>query len=315
MTYKFDPELEEIVALIPDLPLTDIDKARDAMTGLVASFNANLDVSSLIIEDKIIPGYEQSPDVTIRCYTPKNQQENVPALLYIHGGGFMLGDLDSEHAGAVGIATRLDIPVYSVAYRLAPENPYPAGLYDCYATLLWMHEQAKNLNLDVNRIAVSGASAGGGLAAALCLLTRERQGPDICFQCLEIPELDDRLITESMKAFVDTPMWNRPKAEISWQHYLGQQFHPGEKNVPSTAAPSREEDLSNLPSAFITAMEFDPLRDEAIVYAMDLMRDGVSVELHTYPGTFHGSSLVPNAKVSVQADKDKINALRRGMKL
>jgi acetyl esterase len=153
--------------------------------------------------------------------------------------------------------------VVSVEYRLAPEDPFPAGLEDCYAALVWLHESAAELGVDGDRIAVVGRSAGGGLAAALALVTRDRHGPALCFQCLAIPELDDRLDTPSMQAFVDTPLWNRPLAEASWRHYLGDD----RSDVSPYAAPARATDLSGLPPAYVSTMEFDPLRDEGIAYA------------------------------------------------
>jgi acetyl esterase/lipase len=142
---------------------------------------------------------------------------------------------------------------------------------------------------------VYGQSAGGGLAAALSLLARDRGGPSLCFQYLGIPELDDRLETPSMQQFVDTPMWNRPNAVLSWRYYLG---HDADGEVSPYAAPARAADLSGLPPAYVSTMEFDPLRDEGILYALGLLQAGVTVDLHQYPGTFHGSAMVPTAAVS-----------------
>ena len=139
-------------------------------------------------------------------------------------------------------------------------------------------------------MAVLGASAGGGLAAATALLARDLGGPPLCFQMLHIPELDDRLETPSMRAFVDSPLWNRPLAVKSWQAYLGDLS--GSADVPAYAAPARATDLSGLPPAYISTAENDPLRDEGIIYALRLLQAGVSVELHQFPGTFHGSALV-----------------------
>ena len=144
-----------------------------------------------------------------------------PALLDIHGGGFVVGSIDMEHAFAVQVARGLGAVVVAVEYRLAPEHPFPAGVEDCYAALQWMHDDAVALGIDTDRIAVGGQSAGGGLTAATVLLARDRGGPPVCFQFLGIPELDHRLETTSMRTFVDTPMWHRPNAEKSWRYYLG----------------------------------------------------------------------------------------------
>jgi len=196
-------------------------------------------------------------------------------------------------------------------YRLAPENPFPAGLEDCYAALGWTALHTDELGIDPNRLAIAGQSAGGGLAAACALLARDRNGPKLCFQLLEIPELDDRLETPSMQQFTDTPLWNRPNAVWSWRHYLGAE-HTGE--VSPYAAPSRASDLSNLPPAYVSTMEFDPLRDEGILYALRMMQAGVPVELHSYPGTFHGSAMFPDAEPSRRNSSEVLGALERGLR-
>jgi acetyl esterase/lipase len=197
-----------------------------------------------------------------------------------------------------------------VEYRLAPENPFPAGLHDCYAALEWFHDHASTHGVDTDRIAVVGSSAGGGLAAGLALLARDRNGPPLCFQFLGIPELDDRLQTPSMQQFVDTPMWSRPAAEMSWRAYLGEQYGG---DVSAYAAPARATDLSGLPSAYVSTMEFDPLRDEGILYALGLMQAGVSVELHTFAGTWHGSTAITTAAVTQRQMQEMTVVLRRAL--
>jgi acetyl esterase/lipase len=201
------------------------------------------------------------------------------------------------------------VVVVSVDYRLAPENPFPAGLEDCYAALVWLHEHAGDLGVDAGRIAINGGSAGGGLAAGLALLARDRGGPAICFQYLGIPELDDRLDTPSMQRFHDTPMWSRGAAEKSWEWYLGDAH--GTDDISPYAAPARATDLAGLPPAYISTMEFDPLRDEGIHYALKLLAAGVSVELHSFPGTFHGSSIVVTAAVNQREAAERMTVWRR----
>jgi acetyl esterase/lipase len=244
-------------------------------------------------------------------YAPTDEAGSVPALLDIHGGGFISGSIAMEHAFAVNLVRKLGIKVATVEYRLAPEHPFPAGLDDCYAALTWLHANASTLGVDADRIAIGGQSAGGGLTAALAVLARDRGSPPVCFQFLGIPELDHRLETASMRAFVDTPMWSRPLAEMSWRDYLGE--HGGE--VSPYASPAIAPDLTRLPPAYLTAMEFDPLRDEGILYALRMMEAGVSVELHSYPGTFHGSMLATSAAVSRRAHAELLTALARGLRL
>ncbi|MGH7287282.1 MAG: alpha/beta hydrolase, partial [Myxococcota bacterium] len=249
--------------------------------------------------------------VPVRIYRPRVEAAGPRACVFeIHGGGFLFGDLDMMDGWCQAVAAQAGAVVVSVGYRLAPEHPFPAGVEDCYAALVWTAAQAAELGIDATRIAVAGQSAGGGLAAATALLARDRGGPPLRFQLLEIPELDDRLDTPSMRAFSDTPLWNRPNAEWSWRHYLG----PAHAGVPSQyAAPARAKDLSGLPPAYVSTMEFDPLRDEGILYALRLLQAGVAVELHSYPGTFHGSGLIPGAQVSQRNTREVIEALRRAL--
>jgi acetyl esterase/lipase len=263
------------------------------------------------LEDRSVPGPDGAPDVPIRIYRPRTGTPVRAAVYEIHGGGFVMGNIAMMDAWSMEVAAELDVVVVSVEYRLAPENPFPAGAEDCYAGLSWLAANAETLGVDPARIAIAGQSAGGGLAAATALLARDRGGPQLRFQLLEIPELDDRVDTPSMLAFVDTPLWNRPNAVWSWRHYLGPD-HRGE--VSPYAAPARAEDLRGLPPAFVSTMEFDPLRDEGIDYAQRLMQAGVSVELHNYPGTFHGSAIFTQADVSQRSIRDAMEALGRALR-
>jgi acetyl esterase/lipase len=313
-TYAFDPELVDLVAMVADMPpLTDPVQSRERTRQLIPMMNAGVDTAGLDVDDRVIPGPEGAPDVAVRVYAPVDRTSPVPAVLYIHGGGFFGGSIDLEHGGAVKTARELGVVVVSVEYRLAPEDPFPAGLEDCYAALTWLHKSAGELGVDAGRIAVSGGSAGGGLTAGLTLLARDRGGPPIAFQCLMIPELDDRLDTPSMQRFTDTPMWYRAAAERSWRWYLGDAYGSGD--VSPYAAPARATDLAGLPPAYVTTMEFDPLRDEGIVYALRLLQAGVSVELHTFPGTFHGSGMAADAAVTRRETAERLVALRRGLGL
>ena len=309
MTYAFDPELAPLAELIPVSDLTDVVEARRWLGELIAPMNDGVDTTGVTIRDREIPG----PDgpVPVRIYAPgqAGPEGGRPALLDIHGGGFVVGSIAMEHGLAVQVARDLGAVVVAVEYRLAPEHPFPAGLEDCYATLCWMRDNAPELGIDTGRIGVGGQSAGGGLTAATVLLARDRKGPAVCFQFLGIPELDHRLETTSMRTFVDTPMWHRANAELSWRYYLG----PDVADVSPYASPAVASDLAGLPPAYVTTMEFDPLRDEGITYALRLMEAGVSVELHTFPGTFHGSAAVTGAAVSRRAHQELLVALRRGL--
>ncbi len=309
----YDPEIAPIVPLLPiETDWSDIPAARTSMMEMLASLPAPVGVSEdqVRFEDRIVPGPADAPQLSVRVYTPVGEAKTRPGVLYIHGGGFCFGSVELEHQGAMAAAHAADAVVVSVEYRLAPEHPFPAGLEDCYAGLSWLASQAGALGVDADRIAVMGQSAGGGLSAGLALMARDRGGPKLCFQVLGIPELDHRLETPSMRDFVDTPLWNRPNAIMSWRCYLGE--NPVE--VSPYASPAIAKDLSGLPPAYVSTMEFDPLRDEGIEYALRLLQAGVPVELHQYPGTFHGSNLVAEAAVSKRAGAEMMNALVRGLR-
>jgi acetyl esterase len=314
MAYAFDPELAPIVDLLPLSSLDDLDLVRSSLLDIIRPFNEQVDTTGISVTDHRVPGPDGAPDVHVRCYAPEQAPPTTgrPALLDIHGGGFVSGSIEMEHAFAAELARELGVVVAAVEYRLAPEHPFPAGLDDCYAALCWLHANATELGVDADRVGVGGQSAGGGLAAATALIARDRGGPPLCFQFLGIPELDHRLETASMTAFVDTPLWHRANAIKSWQMYLGA-GHEGE--VSPYASPSVATDLSGLPPAYVTTMEFDPLRDEGIDYAVRMLGAGVSVELHSFPGTFHGSALVPFAAVSRRAHAELLVALARGLKV
>jgi acetyl esterase len=307
-----DPELAAFVEAMPVFDLNDPVAARAGFEAMVVAMARDLpQADTLDVDDRMIPGWDGDPEVKVRVYRPKAAAVAVPGIVMIHGGGFIVGSVDTEHIGAVLTAADLGAVIVSVDYRLAPEHPYPAAVHDCFAALRYLHAEADALAVDTSRVAVMGASAGGGLAAATALLARDEGGPALCFQMLHIPELDDRLETPSMQAFVDTPIWNRPLAEQSWRAYLGDLS--GSSDVPSYAAPARATDLRGLPPAYVSTAENDPLRDEGIAYALGLLRAGVSVELHQFPGTFHGSALVMTAEVSRRAHQESALVLRRAL--
>ena len=309
----YDPEFEPILPLLPAVSdLSDLDAIREMRVGRLAGmFTPPPDRDDVVKEDRRVPGPAGAPDVPIRIYRPKADAKGPRGCVFeIHGGGFIMGSLEMMDPWCQRVAAELAAVVVSVEYRLAPEHPFPAGIEDCYAALCWTARQARELGADPARLVIAGQSAGGGLAAGTALMARDRGFPALRFQLLEIPELDDRLDTPSMLAFDDTPLWNRPNAVWSWRHYLG----PNHVGEPSPyAAPARAKDLAGLPPAYVSTMEFDPLRDEGILYALRLMQAGVSVELHSYPGTFHGSGLIPTAEVSKRGVRESLDALRRAL--
>ncbi|WP_433332344.1 alpha/beta hydrolase [Spirillospora sp. CA-294931] len=295
-----DPELEAFIPLFPRADLTDPIPDRAKLAELAAAI-PEPDVSGLEVEDRTVPG---DPDVAVRIYRP---HEARGAIVWLHGGGWVMGDLNTEHPWAARIAEGSGVMVISVAYRLAPENPFPAALDDAYTVLTWASEHAGELGIDPERIAVGGHSAGGCLAAGAALRARDEQGPPIRYQLLNQPALDDRQRTFSARTFTDTPWMNRDKITAAWGHYLG-------SAAPTPyAAPARADDLSGLPPAYIASAELCPNRDEDIAYALRLLEAGVPVELHHWPGTFHGSQAILSADISQRQNAELMAALRRAL--
>jgi acetyl esterase len=309
VAYPYDPELAPWIPMIPKIDFTDIATLRNADSEMMAHLPVYEPPVPLTVRDVVVPG---EPDVPVRVYAPAEQDGPLPGLLFIHGGGFILGNVEMFDGDAKRIAAEVGAVVVSVDYRLAPENPFPAGLDDCYAALVWTAASAASLGIDLTRLAVGGDSAGGGLAAAVALLARDRGGPELCFQYLGIPELDDRLDTPSMRAYVDTPLWHRPAAEFSWDSYLGPGVR-GTEGVSPYAAPARMADLSGLPPAFVNVCQFDPLRDEGMAYAQRLAQANVPTELVLYPGTFHGSGMIAASAITRRIIGDQLAALRRAL--
>jgi acetyl esterase/lipase len=297
---RIDPEIEAFIPLLPKEDLTDPVADRRKAAERVASRQA-IETGDMHIEDRTVPS---DPGVAVRIYRPRGFRG---AVIWLHGGGFVVGGLDSEHPWAARIAQLSGAAVISVDYRLAPEHRFPAQLGDAYAVLAWTAEHASELGIDPERIAVGGHSAGGGLAAAVALRARDEHGPRICFQLLNEPGLDDRQQTWSQRTFTDTPWSYRDKVTAAWRHYLG--------SVPANqyAAPMRATDVSGLPAAYIATAEFDPVRDEGIGYAVRLLQAGVQVELHQFPGTFHGSQVISAAEVSQRQIAGLAAALRRAV--
>lgn len=312
MSYDFDPELSDLAELNP--PVVSFDNyvsMRESMLDQARSISARLDLSDVDVEERRIPGHGDDPDAVVHIYRAKSLVGPAPCVLRIHGGGFVVGSVLGDLPLAKYLATHLDAVVVSVEYRLAPENPYPAGLHDCYATLKWIHSNARELAIDSDRVAIFGTSAGAGLGAGVAMMNRDREGLPVCFLLLDVPELDDRLETSSMKHFVDTPIWHRPNAMLSWKYYLGDL---DDSAIPYYASPARATDFSGLPRTYISVMEFDPLRDEGIEFAKALLEAGVHVEFHLFPGTFHGSVMATRAKISVRIVTEMVETLRRELR-
>ncbi len=266
--------------------------------------------TNVIVESRICPGLYGAPDVSCRIYWPRRKvQEFLPAIVWIHGGGFFIADVQKDDMLCQRFVRECNCVVISVDYRVAPENPYPAGLNDCYAALKWLIEKGKELSIDNNRIAIGGMSAGGCLAAGLRLRVRDEVRHAIACQILMIPVLDDRHKTRSSFSVTDPRVWNRELSLKAWAAYLGK----NSSEPPVFAVRARATDLSRLPPSIITVEDQDLLRDEGIIYAQRLMQAGVRTELHVYPGTFHGSVVLDDTVISRRHLNDICLSLRKAL--
>jgi acetyl esterase/lipase len=246
-------------------------------------------------------------ELRVRVYARRDRRADTSALLWIHGGGMVLGTIDGDDHMCKTWARDFGCVIASVDYRLAPEHQYPAHIDDCYAGLRWLAGHVERFSVDPKRLAIGGASAGGGLAAGTALLARDRDEVALCFQYLVYPMIDDRDETPSTHDITFPKVWKRVSNQHGWAAYLG--GRAGGADVPIYAAPARAEvdDLRGLPPAYVDVGELDPFRDEDIAYAARLLAAGVPCELHVTPGAFHGSEMsVPDA-----ASSRRIRAYRR----
>jgi acetyl esterase len=254
--------------------------------------------------DRTLPG--PAGDMPVRLYLP-GAARPLPALVYFSGGGWVLGSLETADAVCRTLANAASCAVVSVSYRRAPENPFPAGLEDCYAATSWVAEHGAEHALDGSRLAVGGASAGGNLAAAVALLARERGGPRVALQLLVYPLLDHRAATPSMRERVEPPFFSPEDVAWCWSHYLGD---PADGDNP-LASPLRASDLRGLPRALVITAALDPLRDEGEVYAARLREANVPIELVRFDGMMHGFfSLSDRLDAAVEAQALAAAALR-----
>jgi acetyl esterase/lipase len=267
--------------------LDDIPATRQFVDGLLAAMAAEApDIPGVVTTDHYAPGPDAAPNVMVRIYQPESRPDSLPALLWIHGGGYVFGNVQGDDLKAKGMALELNCVVASVEYRLAPEHPFPAPLEDCYAALKWLAANADQFGINRARIAIGGASAGGGLAAGLGLLARDRAEVDVCYQLLIYPMIDDSNVEQAGPGVPDAPIWSRANNLAGWRSYL--QKEPGSKGISAYAAPARAEDLSGLPPTYIGVGTPDLFRDEDIAYAQRLIKANVPTELHVYVDAFHG---------------------------
>ncbi|MFI1763440.1 alpha/beta hydrolase [Streptomyces sp. NPDC020800] len=314
----FDPELGAVLADLGEgarEPFTPENLAarqeRDAAARPRPTVRDLADGGRFEVAELRVPGPAGAPDVTLVSARPAGVTGPLPLLYYMHGGGMITGNAWSVLPRLLREwALPLETAVVSVEYRLAPQARYPGPVEDCYAGLVWAAAHPDALGIDADRIVIGGKSAGGGLAAALALLARDRGGPAPVGQLLLCPMLDDRGDTVSGHQMAGLDTWDRTSNATGWQALLGDRY--GAADLPPYAAPARATDLSGLPAAYIEVGSAETLRDEGVAYAQAIWQAGGQAELHVWPGAFHGfDTLAPRAALSRDARDARSRWLRR----
>lgn len=308
---SFDPKLAIIMESLPKSPPFTreiVSVMRDGMKSMVTA-EATLTDPAIGHEEKTITG--PNGEIKLAILRLKNSAPGLrPAIYYIHGGGMVFGTRFSGIDNTFAWIKELDLVVISVEYRLTPEFSDPVPVEDCYAGLKWVGEHASELNINLEKMIVAGHSAGGGLAAGVALLTRDRGGPRLCAQCLIYPMIDDRMITASSQQYMEEGIWNGKSNIVAWDWLLDGKR--GAKDVSIYAAPSRATDLSGLPPTWIDVGSAELFRDENVAYASKLWECGVQAELHVWPGAWHGFDIfAPTSEIGKLCLETRFAWIRR----
>jgi acetyl esterase/lipase len=282
------------------LTYEEVKRTRPGLM-MKGSISAILSTRPVTHEERQISNSAGNKSVTLSIFSPKNANPGLkPCLYWLHGGGLVFGDQFFGLSFALNVVERCNVICVSVDYGLAPENPYPVPVEDCYAGVKWISEHAEELAIDPTQIMIAGTSAGAGLAAGTALLCRDRKGPELFAMCLKSPMLDDRDLTLSRRQYAHNDTWNQQQNSFGWDSYLGKQSRGPDVSI--YAAPGRAEDLAGLPQTFVDAGSAEIFRDDAIAFASKLWASGVQAELHIWPGVFHGSEgVAPQAKLTKMA--------------
>jgi acetyl esterase/lipase len=290
-----DPQIAALAGTVPIPTIT-----ADVLPGLRGQpLGAPVELSDQV--ERTDYQVSADPHVVVRVHRRKDAVGVLPGVYSIHGGGYVLGSYAMDDARFDRWCQMFPCVGVSVEYRLAPETPYPGPLDDCYAGLRWTVEHADELGIDPNQIGLVGTSAGGGLAAGLALLARDRGEIALQFQLLECPMIDDRRVTHSSQ--LDALLvWSRESNQFGWQAYLGDLY--GAVDVPYYAAASRCPDLDGLPPSYVCVGGADGFRDEDIEYALRLNQASVPTELHVYPGAPHGVGMFAGTDVARRYQRD-----------
>ncbi len=306
-----DPQLLPLLESFPPLRLSD--GFLPVLRAAPSQFTVNpADVARTDQALRQVPGPTGAPEVGVVIYRPRGAVGALPCIFHIHGGGYVIGAATGNEAMHRPMAVNLGCMIVSVAYRLAPETRFPGAVEDCYAALRWLVANAAELGVDPERIGVMGESAGGGLAAAFALLVRDRSEYSLAFQHLIYPMIDDRTcIAENPHPYTGEFIWSAQSNRFGWESLLG--HPPGGDGVSPYAAAARAAELTGLPPTYIATGALDHFLDENLAYALRLTRAGVPVELHVYPGVYHGFQWATEAEVTKLAARDSHAALAKGL--
>lgn len=307
-----DPELLPLLEALPPFQRIGQENLAEMRAQLEAAAELQLattDTTGVETFSRTVAP-ENGPPVRLAMYRPLETAGRVPGLLHIHGGGMVMGRPEIRHAALVSLCRSLRCLIASVDYRLAPEAPFPAAIEDSYAALVWLHGHAAQMGIDAARIALAGESAGGGIAACLSLLARDRHGPPLVMQMLTYPMLDDRTVSPpEERPFAGEFVWGMSANDFGWRSLL--QAERGHMDVSPYAAAARAGDLAGLPPTFIGVGALDLFLDEDLEYARRLIRAGVPTELHVYPGAFHAFDGAVKSSVAGRFRRDWFGALGR----
>ncbi|MET3805607.1 acetyl esterase/lipase [Nakamurella sp. UYEF19] len=311
-----DPQLRDLLDVWPPLELTveSLPLVREqSRLEFLAAMPAESPFSDVEVSELSIDGPAGAGALRILVIRPGSRSASAaPGLLWVHGGGYVLGSADQDSLQVQQLVHEIGCIGVVVDYRLAPETPHPGPVEDCYAALRWLFAQAEDLGVDARRIAVAGASAGGGLAAALCLLARDRAEVSVAFQLLIYPMLDDRTVVHAdPHPFAGEFVWTADSNRFGWAALLGQE--PGGPGVSPYASPARAETLAGLPPTYLDVGTLDLFVEEDLEYARRLVRSGVPVELHVYPGAFHGYQQAVESDAAGTHHRNVVSALLRAL--
>jgi acetyl esterase/lipase len=312
---NLDPEVGAALAASPmgsiDFGTFTFETVPQIRTAMESMPVVQLPPTTTVSHEVVVPGVD-GPDATVRVYSPPTAAAGRPCIYWIHGGGYLFGSGLNPDARINRWVEEFDCVAVSIEYRLAPEHPYPAPLDDCYAGLLWAARSADDLGIDPDRIAIVGASAGGGLAAGLAIRARDRGEVTPAFQLLIYPMIDDTN-TSASSHIEGALVWSRAANDLGWSAYLGDRY--GTDDVPAEAAASRVDDVAGLPPAWIGVGSLDVFRDEDIAYASRLLAAGITTELHVYRGAPHGFEMMaPSSYVAQACQRDITEGLRRALR-